>query len=163
MKKHKRLSETLLESEIWSSMVMRPSSKCRSSIIRCWKRTVEKWTVSILVSGYWGAFPPKTNGTWKRFPREEFDLPHSIADSFFPLFPLWLTKFVCSCCSSSKKGENKGVIYKPALKQETEAHAWGPGTPRHIQGRTWLWTPTAVAPWTLDIPEGFLEINPQTP
>uniref|UniRef100_A0A8C2QTL6 Carbonic anhydrase n=1 Tax=Capra hircus TaxID=9925 RepID=A0A8C2QTL6_CAPHI len=24
---------------------------------------------------------------------------------------------------SSKKGENKGVIYKPALKQETEAHA----------------------------------------
>ena len=163
MIKHKRLSETLLESEIWSSMVMRPSWKCRSSIIKSWKRTVEKWTGSILVSSYWGAFPPQANGTWERFPRVWLASFYSWVRLFLPLFPLWLINFLCSCSSSSKTGANKGVIYKPAIKQETEAHAWGPGTPRHIRGRTWLWTQTAVSPWTLDITEGFLEFNPQTP
>uniref|UniRef100_A0A4X1TYT7 Carbonic anhydrase n=1 Tax=Sus scrofa TaxID=9823 RepID=A0A4X1TYT7_PIG len=33
----------------------------------------------------------------------------------------------------------------------------------HIQERTWLWMQLAVAPWTLGIPEGSLELNPQTP
>ena len=142
MKTHKRLSETLLESEIWNSMAMRPSWKCRSSIIKCWRRTVEKWTGSILASSYWGPFLPKPMEPEEGFQEKSL----TWVRLFLPLFPLWLTNFLCSCCSSGKKDANKGVIYKPAIKQETEAHAWGPGTPRHIRGRTWLRTRTLDTP-----------------
>lgn len=40
--------------------------------------------------------------------------------------------------SSGKKGDhNKGVIYKPAIKKESEVHAWGPTIPSSVQGKTW--------------------------
>lgn len=38
-----------------------------------------------------------------------------------------------------------------------------PGTSRHVQGRTRLWTLHAMAPWMLQIPEGSLELSPQRP
>lgn len=63
---------------------------------------------------------------------------------------------MCSFCSSIKKGDNKGVIYKPAVKEETEAHAWGPWSSWAHPGRTLLWTLHTSALWTLVTPQSVL-------
>lgn len=104
---------------------MKLSSRHRSGA----ERTHDGLTGSVWVDAWFGGIPSHSQQNWGQASKEEsglYGFSHCITGSACSpssFYPQPLMRLVCSFCSRSTKGDNKGVIYKPAAKMETEGQA----------------------------------------